>query len=41
LVHELPSVQIGNVQSEQRGLSPMKTLAREDFPTPVDPRIVM
>jgi hypothetical protein len=32
---------MGNVQSEQRGLSPMKTLAREDFPAPVDPIMVM
>ncbi len=37
LVQELASLQMGKVQSEHSGLSPMNTFAREDFPTPVHP----
>jgi hypothetical protein len=40
-VQEAPSLQIGKVQSEHKGLSPIKTLAREDFPTPVAPMMAM
>ena len=38
---EVSPGQTGNVQSSQSGLSPMKTLASEDLPTPVAPMITM
>ena len=41
LVQEAPSLQIGKVQSEHKGLSPMRTFARDDFPTPVAPMMAM
>ena len=37
---DLPG-QTGNVQFLQRGLSPIKTLAMEDFPAPVAPTMTM
>ena len=37
---DLPG-QTGNVQFLQRGLSPIKTLAKEDFPAPVAPTMTM
>ena len=41
-VHEwLISSQTGKVQSSQVGSSPIKTLASEDFPTPVEPMMMM
>jgi hypothetical protein len=33
--------QTGNVQFLHTGLSPIRTLAKEDFPTPVAPRMTM
>ncbi len=39
--HQNLPEQTGNVQFSQTGLSPMRTFAKDDFPTPVAPTMTM